>query len=58
MLDGLLVLAAPPKKQRRQIKDITSWTKAFTVFPLVLTLLFLHQWKNLTLSEHFILRIH
>ena len=42
MLDGRLVLTAPPKKQRCQIKDITSWTKAFTVFSLVLTLLFPH----------------
>ena len=58
MLDGCLVLTAPPKKQRRQIEDITNWTKAFTVFPLVLTSLFPHQWKNLTLYQLFILRIH
>ena len=37
ILDGCLVLTAPPKKQWRQIEDITSWTEAFTVFSLVLT---------------------
>ena len=58
MLDGRLVLTAPPKKQRRQIADITSWTEAFTVFSLVLTSSFPHRWKDLTLYKLLILRIH
>ena len=49
MLDGHLVLTVPLKKQRCQIEDITSWTKAFMVFSVVLTLLFPHRWKDLTL---------
>lgn len=32
MLDGRLVLSAPPKKPRRHIEDITTWMEAFTVF--------------------------
>ena len=58
MLDGRLVLTAPPKKQRRQIEDITSWTEAFTVFSLVLTSSFPQRWKDLTLYKLLILRIH
>ena len=58
MLDGRLVLTAPPKKQRRQIKDITSWTGAFMVFLLVLTSAFPQCWKDLTLYKLLILRIH
>ena len=58
MLDGRLVLTAPPKKQRRQIEDITSWTKAFTVFLLVLTSSFPQRWKDFTLYKLLILRIH
>ena len=58
MLDGRLVLTAPPKKQWRQIEDITSWTEAFTVFSLVLTSSFPQRWKDLTLYKLLILRIH
>jgi len=57
MLDGQLVLSAPPKKPRRRIKDITTWTKAFTVYSLVLTSFFPHHWKDLTLYKLLILRI-
>ena len=58
MLDGRLVLTAPPKKQRRQIEGITSWTEAFKVFSLVLTSSFPQRWKDLTLYKLLILRIH
>ena len=58
MLDGRLVLTVPPKKQRRQIEDITSWTEAFTVFSLVLMSSFPQRWKDLTLYKLLILRIH
>ena len=58
MLDGRLVLTVHPKKQRRQIEDITSWTEAFTVFSLVLMSSFPQCWKDLTLYKLLILRIH
>ena len=58
MLDGHLVLTTPPKKQRRQIEDITSWTEAFTIFSLILTSSFPKRWKDLTLYKLLILRIH
>ena len=49
MLDGHLVLSAPPKKPRRHIEDITTWKETFTVFSLVLTSFFPHRCKDLTL---------
>ena len=58
MLDVHLVLTVPLKKQQCQIEDITSWTKAFMVFSVVLTSLFPHHWKDLTLYKPLILRIH
>ena len=57
MLDGQLLLSAPPKKPRWRIEDITTWTEAFTVYSLVLTSFFPHHWKNLTLYKLLILRI-
>ena len=57
MFDRRLVLSAPPKKPRRRIEDIISWTEAFTVFSLVLTSFFPHRWKDLTLCKFLILRI-
>ena len=57
MLDGRLVLSAPPKKPRRRIEDITTWTEAFTVYELVLTSFFPHRGNNLTLYKLLILRI-
>ena len=58
MLDGHLVLSAPPKKPRRHIEDITTWKETFTVFSLVLTSFFPHRCKDLTLYKLLILRIH
>jgi len=55
MLDGRLVFSAPPKKPRRRIEDITTWTEAFTVFSLVLSSFFPHRWKDLTLYKLLIL---
>ena len=43
MLDGRLVLSAPPKKPHWHIEDITTWTEAFMVFSLVLTSFFPHR---------------
>jgi hypothetical protein len=40
LLDGRLVLTTPPRKQRRRIEDLASWTEAFTIFALVLTAYF------------------
>ena len=58
MLDGRLVLTAFPKKQRRQIEDITSWTEAFPVFSLVLTSLSPQRCKDLMLYKLLILSTH
>ena len=58
LLDGRLVLTTPPKKSRRRIEDIATWTEAFTVFCLVLTSSFPHRWKDLNLYKLLILRIH
>ena len=57
MLEGRLVLSAPPKKPCWRIEGITTWMKAFTVFLLVLTSFFPHRWKDLTLYKSLILRI-
>ena len=58
LLDGRLVLTTPPKKQRRHIQDLASWTEAFTIFALILTTYFPQRWKDLTLYKLLILRIH
>ena len=58
MLDGRLVLSAPPKKPCRRIEDITTWTETFTVFSLVLTSFYPHRWKDLTLYRLLILWIY
>ena len=58
LLDGRLVLTAPPKRQRRKIEDIAAWVEAFTIFSLVLTSFFPHRWKDLTLYKLLILHTH
>ena len=58
LLDGRLVLTTPPKKQRRRIDDIASWTEAFTIFSLVLTTFFPQRWKDLTVYKLLILRLY
>ena len=58
LLDGRLVLTAPPKRQRRKIEDIAAWVEAFTVFSLVLASFFPHRWKDLTLYKLLILHTH
>ena len=57
MLDGRLVLSAPPKKPCWRIEDITTWTEAFTVHSLVLSSFFPHRWKDLSMYKLLILRI-
>lgn len=58
LLDGRLILTTPPKKQRRRIEDITSWTEAFSIFSLVLMAYFPQRWRDLTMYKLLILRIH
>ena len=36
LFDGHAILTSTPKRQRRRIKGIVSWTEAFSVFSLVL----------------------
>ena len=38
LLGGRVVLTTPPKKQHQHIDDIASWTEAFTIFLLTLSL--------------------
>ena len=57
MLDWRLVLTSP-KKHRRRIHDISTWTEALVVFSLLLTSSFPHRWKDLMLYKLLILRIH
>ena len=46
------------KKQCRRIKDIVTWSEAFTVFMLILTSHFPHRWKDLTSYKLLILRTY
>ena len=55
LLDGRLVLTAPPKRQHRKIEDIAAWVETFTVFSSVLAPFFPHRWKELTLYKLLIL---
>ena len=50
-LDGHLVFLPSSKKQRHRIKDIVTWSEAFTIFTLTLMSYFPHQWKDLTSYE-------
>ena len=55
LMDGRLVLTAPPKKHHRRVEDIASWMEAFTIFSQVLTSNFPHRWRDLTLYKPLIL---
>ena len=43
LLDGRLVFLPSTKKQHCPIEDIVTWSKAFTIFTLILTLYFPHR---------------
>ena len=57
-LDGRLVFLPSTKKQRRRIKDIVTWSEAFTIFMLILKSYFPHRWKDLTSYKLLILRTY
>ena len=57
-LDRHLVFLPKAKKQRRSIEDIVTWSEAFTIFMLILTLYFPPRWKDLTSYKLFILRTY
>ena len=57
-LDGHLVFLPSTKKQRQRIEDIVTWSKAFTIFSLILTSYFPHHWKDLTSYKLLILRTY
>ena len=57
-LDWRLVFLPSTKKHRQCIKDIVTWSEAFTIFTLILTLYFPHCWKDLTSYKLFILRTY
>ena len=58
MFDGRLVLAAPPKKPRRQLMDIAQWVEAFTIFTAIIVSHFPRRWKDLLQYKLLILRTH
>ena len=51
LFDGLAVLISGTKRNHRRIEDIISWVEAFTPFTTVLTSLFLHRWRDLTVYK-------
>ena len=57
-LDGRLVFLPSAKKQHQHIKDIVTWSEAFTIFTLILTSHFPHRWKDLTSYKLLILRTY
>ena len=58
LLDGRLVLTSQPKKPRRRIDDIATWSEAFAIFSLILVTHFPHRWKDLMRYQLLILRTH
>ena len=58
MLDGRLVLTSQPRKPRRRIDDIATWSEAFAIFSLVLVTHFPHRWKDLMQYQLLIFRTH
>ena len=58
MLDGRLVLTSQPKKPRRRIDDVATWSEAFAIFSLILVTHFPHRWKDLMQYQLLILRTH
>ena len=57
-LDGRLVVTPAPKKQRRKVDDIATWSEAFAIFTLLVTSYFPHRWKDLTCYKLLILRTY
>ncbi|KAK3751753.1 hypothetical protein QZH41_002157 [Actinostola sp. cb2023] len=58
MLDGRLVLTSAPKKPKRRLEDIVSWTEAFSVFSLVMTTYFPQRWRDILLYKLLIIRTY
>ena len=58
LLDGKLILTSAPRRSRRQIEDILSWTEAFLLYSLVVTTYFPHRRRDLLLYELLILRTY
>ena len=56
LFDGRLVLTSPLKKPKRDIKDISTWLEAFSVYCLILLSYFPHRWKDLLQYQLLILR--
>ena len=57
-LDGRLVVTPAPRKQRRKVDDIATWSEAFAIFTLLVTSYFPHRWKDLTCYKLLILRTY
>ena len=48
LFDGCLVLTSTHKKAKQRIENIATWMEAFSVYSLVLTSHFPHQWRDLS----------
>ena len=56
--DSCLVMTSTPKKGRRHMEDIATHMEVFSIYPLVLTSHFPHQWKDLSQYKLLILRTY
>ena len=56
--DSCLVMTSTPKKDRHHMEDIATWMEVFSIYPLVLTSHFPHQWKDLSQYKLLILRTY
>ena len=57
-IDRRLVFLPSAKKEHWRIKDIVTWSEAFTIFTLILTSYFPHRWKDLTSYKLLILHTY
>ena len=56
--DSCLVMTSTPKKGKRHMEDIATWMEVFSIYSLVLTSHFPHQWKDLCQYKLLILRTY
>jgi len=56
LLDGRLVLTSQPKKHKRRLEDVVSWSEAFSIYSLILVSYYPQRWKDLLLYKLVIIR--
>ena len=57
-LDGRVLLTSAPKKHKRRIEDIVSWSEAFSIYSLIVASHFPNRWKDLVQYKLLILRTY